>query len=90
MLDLLVTDASVIDGSGRPAFKADVGVEGDRIAILSERIEGEAARTIKADVANGVPGFLVALSEVEYVHPPRREPENGTWAHILVEVTPDP
>ena len=60
MLDLLVKDASVVDGTGRPAFKADVGVEGDRIAVLSKRIEAEAARTIDADGLHLAPGFIDA------------------------------
>lgn len=37
MLDLLITGALVIDGSGAPAFAADVGIAGDRVVMVARR-----------------------------------------------------
>ena len=34
--DLLIRSGTVIDGSGGPAFRADVAIQGDRIVAVSE------------------------------------------------------
>ena len=34
MFDWLLTGGTVIDGTGRPGFRADVGLVGDRIAAV--------------------------------------------------------
>jgi len=57
MLDVLIRGGRVVDGSGAPAFAADVGIAGDRIVELGE-IETEAARTIDARGLLVCPGFI--------------------------------
>lgn len=57
MLDVLIRGGRVIDGSGRPAFAADVGVAGDRIAAVG-RIDEPAKRVIDADGLFVCPGFV--------------------------------
>ncbi|MFI6354299.1 amidohydrolase family protein [Streptomyces sp. NPDC050743] len=57
MLDHLVKGASVVDGTGAPAFTADVGLRGGRIAAVGEITED--ART--TEDAHGLvlaPGFV--------------------------------
>jgi len=58
MYDILIKDGHVVDGTGKPAFRADVGVVGDRIAALAERVEGEAVRTVDAQGLHVAPGFI--------------------------------
>jgi len=58
MLDILIKNAMVADGTGKPAFKADVGVAAGRIAVIAKDIEQEAKRTIQADGLHLAPGFI--------------------------------
>src|SRR4029453_8621438 len=57
VLDLLIRGGRVIDGSGAPAFDADVGITGDRIVAVG-RVDEPAARTIDADGLFVCPGFV--------------------------------
>ena len=56
--DLLIRGGSVIDGTGRPAFRADLGIRGDRIATLAPEVAGEATRTVDATGLVVAPGFI--------------------------------
>src|SRR5262245_66682637 len=55
--DLVLKGGRVIDGSGLPAFTADVGIRGGRIARIG-RIDGPARRVWNADGLVVAPGFI--------------------------------
>lgn len=56
--DLIVRNGHVVDGTGNPWFAGDVGVRGDRIAIVGNLREAKARREIDAGGLVIAPGFI--------------------------------
>lgn len=57
MYDVLVKGGLVVDGSGAPAYEADIGIVGGKIVDMGE-LSGRAARTIDAQGMLVTPGFI--------------------------------
>ena len=75
MLDLILADAEVIDGSGGPRRRMDVGLEGDRIAAVAPRLAAESARRLDLRGLVLAPGFIDLHSHHDLVLalPPSRQ-----------------
>jgi len=58
MYDLLIRNGRVVDGTGAPARRADVGISGGKILSIQERIGEKAATTIDATDLVVAPGFI--------------------------------
>ncbi len=57
-LDLLIKNGLLIDGTGAPAKRADVGILNGRILSIEEKIQARATRTIDASDLVVAPGFI--------------------------------
>jgi len=58
MYDILIKGGRVADGSGAPAFVADVALKDGRIAAVGPALPGEARRVIDATGRMVAPGFI--------------------------------
>lgn len=57
MLDLLIRDAEIVDGTGAPAFHGDVGISDGRITAVGD-IDDLATKTVDAQGQTLAPGFV--------------------------------
>ena len=58
MFDLLIHGGDVVDGTGKPRKRADVGIVGDRIVAIGDLSGAEAAERLDASGLVVSPGFI--------------------------------
>lgn len=56
--DLLIRNACVIDGSGRPGERGDIAISGERIVAIGDLPDVAAAHVVTADGLVAAPGFV--------------------------------
>ena len=56
--DLIIRNARVVDGTGSPWYRGDIGIRGDEIATIDRRIDASSTRTIDAGDQVAAPGFI--------------------------------
>ena len=61
--DLLIRNGTLVDGSGMPRYRADVGISQGRIAEIG-RISSPADETIDAEGMIVAPGFIDGHTKV--------------------------
>src|SRR5205814_782249 len=65
VLDLVLAGGRVVDGTGAPWFRADVGVRGDRIVAVGDLSGARAKRRIDLRDRMIAPGFIDLLGQSE-------------------------
>jgi N-acyl-D-amino-acid deacylase len=66
--DLVITDARIVDGSGNPWFRADVGIKDGRIARVGRINPADGVKTIDAKGQILAPGFIDVHTHVESIY----------------------
>jgi N-acyl-D-amino-acid deacylase len=76
MYDIAIQNAEIIDGSGTPAYRADIAIKGDRIAAIGE-FDAAAKRTINARGLTLIPGIIDPHSHADLILPlnPKKQAE---------------
>ncbi|CAN5315335.1 D-aminoacylase [soil metagenome] len=69
MHDCLFRDARVVDGSGRPAARADVAVESGRIAAVGDVAAASARRVVDVGGRTLAPGFIDLHTHSDFTLP---------------------
>ena len=84
--DLLINGASIIDGTGAPAYPGSVAVRGDTIAAVGD-VGGGAARTIDAGGLVVCPGFVDIHSHSDFTILISSRAESKIRQGVTTEVT---
>lgn len=58
MLDVVIRNGRIVDGTGSPWFLGEIGIRGERIVAVRHRVRDEAAHTIDAAGQVISPGFI--------------------------------
>jgi len=64
--DVILAGGRVVDGTGAPWYRADVGIRGDRIAAIGDLKDAAAKRRIDASKLVVAPGFIDMLGQSEF------------------------
>src|SRR5437660_4966191 len=64
--DVLIANCRIVDGTGAPWFRGDVGIVGDRIAAVGSIAGASATTTIDATNLVVAPGFIDLLGQSEF------------------------
>ena len=86
MLDLKITGGQLIDGTGAPARRGDVGVTGDAITAVGDLAREPAGRTIDASGRTVTPGFIDMHSHSDWRLWDNRRAESKIRQGVTTEV----
>jgi hypothetical protein len=64
--DVIIAQGRIVDGTGSPWFRADLGIRGDRITALGDLSAASAAARIDASGLVVAPGFIDMLGQSEF------------------------
>jgi N-acyl-D-amino-acid deacylase len=87
MLDILIKNGTIIDGTGRLRYDADVGIVGDMIETIGRLENAEATRTIDATRLVVTPGFIDMHSHSDMSMYDDPGGESKAFQGITTEVT---
>lgn len=75
-VDLVIRNGTVVDGTGRPGFVADVAIAGGRITAIGPKLDVAATQTIDARDRVVCPGFIDLHSHADFAILKHRAAEN--------------
>ena len=86
MLDIIIRNGSIVDGSGRPRFRADLGVKDGKIALIGDLSESQAGEVIDAAGLAVSPGFIDMHSHSDLSLMAHRRSDSSLAQGITTEV----
>ena len=66
MLDLVVRGGTIADGTGAPAYKADVGVSAGKVEVIGDLSPIESGRVLDSAGLTVAPGFIDIHSHSDF------------------------
>jgi N-acyl-D-amino-acid deacylase len=84
--DILIRNGLVIDGSGAAGLRADVGINGNRIAAIAPALDGTAVTTIDAAGLAVTPGFIDIKTHSDFTLPINPKAESKVRQGVTTEI----
>ena len=91
MLDLLIKNARIVDGTGMPAYFSHVGIRDGKIAVIAPVVKEEAKSVLDAKGLTLTPGFIDSHSHDDMIMetvPASRFNPRPKVDSALVKITP--
>ena len=85
-MNIIIRNAKVLDGSGTPAFRADIGLQGDRIAEIGDLSAAAAGTVIDGTGLTAAPGFIDIHSHSDFTLPINPRAESKIRQGVTTEV----
>ncbi|MFZ5917705.1 MAG: N-acyl-D-amino-acid deacylase family protein [Chloroflexota bacterium] len=85
-MDVIIRNANVLDGTGSPAFPADIGLAGERIAAIGDLAAASAPIEIDAAGLTAAPGFIDIHSHSDFTLPINPRAESKIRQGVTTEV----
>jgi N-acyl-D-amino-acid deacylase len=84
--DILIRNGVVIDGSGARGVRADVAIDGNRIAAIAPTLPGTAFKTIDASGLVVAPGFIDIKTHSDFTLPINPKAESKVRQGVTTEI----
>jgi N-acyl-D-amino-acid deacylase len=85
-VDVIIRTVNILDGSGSPAFRADIGLQGDRIAAIGDLAAATAAIIVDSTGLTAAPGFIDMHSHSDFTLPINPRAESKVRQGVTTEV----
>ncbi len=84
--DILIKNGIVYDGSGASGMRADVGINGNRIAAIEPELSGRGFQVIDADGLAVTPGFIDIKTHSDFTLPINPRAESKVRQGVTTEI----
>ncbi len=86
MFDIVIRDGLVVDGTGAPGQRRDVGILGERVSAIGDLGDAEAARVIDASGKVVTPGFIDPHSHSDWTIHSNRDADSTIRQGVTTEI----
>jgi N-acyl-D-amino-acid deacylase len=86
MIDLLLKNARIVDGTGNPWYRGDLAVEGNKIAAIGRLGAPQANRILDAEGMAVAPGFIDIHGHSDYLVLANPQAENKIMQGITTDI----
>lgn len=85
-MDVIIRNIDLLDGSGAPAYRADIGLAGDRIAAIGDLSSATARLMVDGAGRTASPGFIDMHSHSDFTLPINPRAESKVRQGVTTEV----
>ena len=86
-MDVIISGGTIVDGTGNKPYKADIGIERDRIAAIGNLGNIKARKIVDAKGLTITPGFIDGHTHSELSLMKNRQHPNAVYQGISTIVT---